>query len=45
LKYGDTVLTIGDGGVGPISRRLLDAIQDIQYGKAEDVLGWIEPVC
>ena len=45
LKYGDTVLSIGDGGVGPISNRLFNAIQDIQYGKAEDVLGWIEPVC
>ena len=45
LKYGDTVITIGDGGVGPISDRLFNAIQDIQYGKTEDPMGWIEPVC
>jgi branched-chain amino acid aminotransferase len=45
LKYGDTVISIGGGSVGPISNRLFNAIQDIQYGKAEDVLGWIEPVC
>ena len=45
LKYGDSVISIGDGGVGPISNRLFNAIQDIQYGKAEDILGWIEGVC
>jgi branched-chain amino acid aminotransferase len=45
LKYGDAVISIGDGGVGPISNRLFNAIQDIQYGKAEDTLGWIEAVC
>jgi branched-chain amino acid aminotransferase len=45
LKFGDNVITIGDGGVGPISAQLFDAIQDIQYGKAEDPMGWVEPVC
>jgi branched-chain amino acid aminotransferase len=45
LKYGDAVISVGDGGVGPISNRLFNAIQDIQYGKAEDVMGWIEAVC
>ena len=45
LKYGDTVITIGDGGVGPISDRLFNVIQDIQYGRTEDSMGWIEPVC
>jgi branched-chain amino acid aminotransferase len=45
LKYGDSVISVGEGGVGPISDRLFVAIQDIQYGKSEDILGWIEPVC
>jgi branched-chain amino acid aminotransferase len=45
LRYGDTVISVGGGAVGPISDRLFNAIQDIQYGKAEDILGWIEPVC
>ncbi len=44
LKYGDKVLTIGDGNVGPIANRLFNSIQDIQYGKSKDPFGWIEPV-
>jgi len=44
LKYGDDIISIGDGKVGPVAQRLFDAIQDIQYGKAEDPMGWIEPV-
>ena len=44
LKYGDQVIPIGDGSVGPVAQRLFDAIQDIQYGKLEDPMGWIEPV-
>jgi branched-chain amino acid aminotransferase len=44
LKYGDKVLTIGDGNVGPMASKLFNAIQDIQYGKSEDPFGWIEPV-
>ncbi len=45
LKYGEEILTVGDGNVGPVARRLFDAIQDIQYGKAEDPMGWVVPVC
>jgi branched-chain amino acid aminotransferase len=45
LKYGDEIITVGDGNVGPISDRLFNTIQDIQYGKTEDVMGWVEPVC
>jgi branched-chain amino acid aminotransferase len=44
LKYGDRVISVGDGKVGPIANRFYEAISDIQYGKAEDPLGWIEPV-
>ena len=28
-----------------VAQRLFDEIQDIQYGKAEDPMGWITPVC
>ena len=44
LKYEDQVIEIGDGAVGPIANRLYEALTDIQYGNAEDPLGWIEPV-
>jgi branched-chain amino acid aminotransferase len=44
IKYGDHLITIGDGAVGPLSRRLYNSLTDIQYGKAEDPHGWIVPV-
>jgi len=44
IKYGDKVITIGDGNVGPVAHKFFKAITDIQYGKAEDSMGWIMPV-
>jgi len=44
LKYGDRVITIGNGKVGPLALKFFDAITDIQYGKVEDTMGWIEPL-
>ena len=44
LKYGDDIVSVGNGGVGPVAQRLFDAIQGIQYGNTEDPMGWIEPV-
>ena len=44
LKYGDAALPIGEGKVGPVAQKFFDAIMDMQYGRAEDVMGWIEPV-
>jgi branched-chain amino acid aminotransferase len=44
IKYGDAVITIADNQVGPIAQKYYKAITDIQYGKAEDPMGWIEPV-
>ena len=44
IKYGDKVMTVGDGQVGPIARKFFQAISDIQYGKAEDPFGWVEPL-
>jgi branched-chain amino acid aminotransferase len=42
LKYGDTVITVGDGNVGPLAHKFFQAIQDIQYGVIEGPQGWIE---
>jgi branched-chain amino acid aminotransferase len=44
LKYGDTVITVGDGGVGPLAHKFFQAIQDIQYGAIDGPPGWVEPV-
>jgi branched-chain amino acid aminotransferase len=44
LAWRDKVITVGDGGVGPVAQRLYDAITDIQYGRVEDPFGWIVAV-
>jgi len=44
LKYGEKIITVGDGTVGPVANRFFESIKDIQYGKIEDPMGWIEPV-
>lgn len=44
LKYGDTVLRVADGQVGPLAHKLFETIQNIQYGLAEGPQGWIETV-
>ena len=44
IKYGDQVITISGGEVGPVALKYYKAITDIQYGKAEDPLGWVVAV-
>jgi branched-chain amino acid aminotransferase len=44
IKYEDKVFTVGDGRVGPWAQKFYAALTDIQYGRAQDPLGWIEPV-
>ncbi len=44
LKYEDTVITIGDGRVGPMAHKFFQSIQDIQYGTIDGPQGWIEAV-
>jgi len=44
IKYGDKVITIAGGEVGPVAQKYYDAITGIQYGKSEDPLGWIVQV-
>ena len=42
LKYEDQVIAIGDGQVGPVAHKFFDAIMDVQYGRADDPMEWIE---
>jgi len=45
IRYGERVITIGDGGVGPLAHKFFQVLTDIQYGRSDDPMGWIEPVC
>ena len=36
LRYEDTVMEIGGGGIGPVSQKLYDTVTGIQTGKVED---------
>ena len=40
----DRKIVINNNEIGPISRRPYDAITGIQWGKSEDVMGWIEKI-
>lgn len=42
LKGADFDLTIGDGSAGPVTSELYETITDIQYGRREDVHGWMQ---
>jgi branched-chain amino acid aminotransferase len=44
IKFGDQVITIGGGKVGPMANRFYQELTDIQYGRAKDPAGWIEPI-
>ncbi|MBP2029147.1 branched-chain amino acid aminotransferase [Methanohalophilus levihalophilus] len=42
LKYDGKAITVSGGDVGQIASKLFNAITDIQYGRKEDDMGWIE---
>ena len=44
LKYGEKVITLGDGGVGPLAEKMFNTLVDMQYGVTRDTMGWIEPI-
>jgi branched-chain amino acid aminotransferase len=44
VKSADHDWTIGDGGSGPITMRLRDALLSIQHGTAPDQHGWLHRV-
>jgi branched-chain amino acid aminotransferase len=41
IKFNGKEITIGDGGVGPLSAKLFDELMSIQYGRAEDPFDWV----
>ena len=40
LRFGDEVMEISGGGIGPLSQRLYDTVTGIQTGRIEDEFGW-----
>lgn len=40
LKWGDDIMTINNGKIGPVSQRLYDTLTGIQWGKIKDTMGW-----
>ncbi|MCR4925034.1 MAG: branched-chain amino acid aminotransferase [Clostridiales bacterium] len=40
LKWGDVVMPINNGEIGPISQKLYDNLTGIQWGKLDDPFGW-----
>lgn len=44
LGYRGHRLTIGRGAMGPLTRRIHDALAAIRYGEAEDAHHWLEPI-
>ncbi len=45
LKWRGGEAVTGDGGTGPVTQKVRDALIDVQYGRAEDVHGWLRKVC
>lgn len=44
LKFGNQIIKVADGKVGPLAQKLYNTITDIQYGRSEDPMAWVEPV-
>ena len=44
IKWADKEIPIGNGQVGPLTKRFFKKITAIQYGQTEDPCGWIELV-
>ncbi len=40
LKWGDDIMTINNGEIGPVSQKLYDTLTGIQWGKLPDTFGW-----
>lgn len=45
LKWRGGDVPTGDGGTGAVTRKLRDALLDVQYGRTPDTHGWLHPVC
>ncbi len=40
LKWGDNIMTINNGEIGPLSQKLYDTLTGIQWGNLPDTMGW-----
>ena len=40
LKWGDEIMAINNGEIGPVSQKLYDTLTGIQWGKLPDTKGW-----
>ena len=40
LKWGDDIMKINNGKIGPVSQKLYDTLTGIQWGKLPDTMGW-----
>ena len=45
LRWRGGEVTIGDGGTGPVTQTLRDALLDVQLGRVPDTHGWLHRVC
>ena len=41
LAWGDKVMQINSGTIGPLSQKLYDELTGIQYGRVSDSFGWV----
>ena len=44
LYDGEKKMIINNNEIGPVAKRLYDAITGIQWGKTEDIMGWVEKI-
>ena len=45
LVFADgSVLKVGGGGLGPVTQRLFEEIEAVQFGTGPDRFGWVSPV-
>jgi len=44
LCDGDNVMVINNNEIGPVAKKLYDAITGMQWGKVADEMGWIEKI-
>ena len=41
LRYGDDVMEINNGEIGPVSQKIYDTVTGIQWGTVEDKFDWV----
>jgi len=40
LKWGEKIMAINGGKIGPVSQKLYDTLTDLQWGRIPDTFGW-----